>query len=210
MSKVRIICVFIFILIIIPFTSTIADVETLGIYGVTIQLKNNEKLEGYIETFSNHSVCSQKKKDNTTGALLLETSLKYQSERADDVTFIFINKIIEIKYNNAWSIVVANSSVQKIKTKDIKSIEFVCKNWDGYSAPPRITDYMAEYISNHKLVTVYEYDESGEDSYCHTTYLSYNPKYTREMLIKKRGVIDKMSNETLDKEKLIRFTECWC
>lgn len=209
MLKIRIMCLAIVMLLAVTYNMSIASEEPPSIYGVTIHLKNNEKLEGYIETYSNLSVCNQKKNNHTTRASLLERACGLQSERTDDATIKFINKITEIKYNNAWSPVVARSSVREIKVNNIKSIEGVCKNWDGYSGIKIITDYMAEYISNHTLIAVYIYEKDDGVAYCHTTYLSYNPKYTREMLIKNRKIIDKMSDDTLDKEKLIRFAECW-
>jgi hypothetical protein len=39
----------------------------------------------------------------------------------------------------------------------------------------------------------------------YTSYFSYNPKYPRESLMKQRKIIDKMSEDILNKNKLIRF-----
>jgi hypothetical protein len=209
-AKIRITCVFIFILITIPFAIAIADVETPRIYGVTIHLKNNEKLDGYIETYWNLNACNQNKKDRATWSSFLEGQReRFSNESKDKVTLTFIAKLIEIKYDKAWVPFAAKSSAKEIKIDDIKSIEGVCRNWDGLEGSiTRITDYMAEYISNHKLIAVYKYEEDDGNAYCHTTYLSYNPKYTREMLMKNRKIIDKMTDDTLDKEKWIRFAHC--
>jgi hypothetical protein len=148
---------------------------------------------------------------------------RFENESNDKVTVRFINKLIEIKYNKTWEPFAAKSSVKEIKIDDIRNIEGVCRNWDGYATMSGIriiTDYMAKYTSNHNLVAFYIYDENAlleagkmEENCdlcaCITTYLSYNPEYKRERLIKLRKKIDKMSNDILDKERLIRFRECW-
>ncbi len=221
MSKVRIIYMFIIILIILPNNISIAS-EFPSIYGITIHLKNNDKLEGYIETFWNLNTCNQNKKDRATWASFLENQReRFKNESKDKVTVTFIDKLIEIKYDKTWVPFAAKSSVKEIKIDNIRNIEGVCKNRDGYPGSISIiTDYMVEYISNHKLIALYIYDEDAllkagkmeEDCglcACVTTYLSYNPKYTREILIKNRKVIDKMPNDILDKERLIKFTKCW-
>ena len=203
-----------------------------GIYGVTIHLTNNKKLNGYIETDWLLYSCKESKNDFKDGDQhsTWESFLKRQR---DDIraglrtidTVTFIHKIIQIRFDRyiygefitiSW-FVAAKSSFKRVKFEDIKSIEGVCRKWDGirtdFAVEP-ITDYMAEYISNHKMIASYtiNFEEdvppsSGEYEYAkNTAYLSYNPQYPRKRLIKERKIIDKMSDDVLDKNKLIRFT----
>jgi len=70
---------------------------------------------------------------------------------------------------------------------------------------------MAEYISNHKMIASYTFDaeNASPEEYAygqHTTYISYNPNYSHQRLEKEKKIINKMSEEVLDKNKLIRFT----
>lgn len=223
MSKIRLISTCIFILMVLPQLS--GAIESKTIYGVTIHLTNNEKMNGYIETYWYLNACNAKKEDRFTW----ESFLKRQrddinNERTSVDTVSFINKLIDIKYNNRFHPVAVESSVQNIKVKDIERIDGVCRNWDSYqttSGVQIITDFMAEYILNHKLIAFYIYDESAlaaageipaEDCglcSCATTYLSYNPAYTQERLVKLRKKIDKMPSDVLNKERLIRFIECF-
>lgn len=139
-------------------------------------------------------------------------------------TVKFMNELIEIKYNDTSQPFAAESSVREIRIDDIRHIDAVCRKWDGHvtvQGVRTITDYMAKYILNHKLISLSVHDEaapseagklSKEDCglcSCVTTYLSYNPAYTQRRLSKQRKKIDEMPNGTLDRERLIRFTECW-
>ena len=213
-STIRIIYLLLIILITLPHISVAA--ELISIYGAKIHLTNNGILDGYIETYWDLDVC---KGDLTKGKSFLEKQRELQTD-----TVRFIDKLIEIKYDKGWSPYTAKSSVKEIEIDDIKSIEGVCKNWNGYetaSGIQIITDSMAQYVFNHKLIAFYIYDQSalaeegkisGEDCglcSCATTYLSYNPEYSSKRLMKLRKKIDKMSNDILDKERLIKFTHCW-
>lgn len=223
MSKIRIVCAVIIILIFMPLVSMASAPGETHIYGVTIHLTNNEKLNGYIETEWGLNACNENKSDKATWEYFLERQRELQSRGTDDKSVRFINKLINLKYNNKFRPFAATSSVREIKVNNIRTIEGVCKNWDGYitmSGIQIITDYIAKYIANHSLIAFYIYDENAlleagkmeEDCglcACITTYLSYNPEYTSERLIKLRKMIDKMSNDIMDKERLIRFTECW-
>ncbi|MBN1364771.1 MAG: hypothetical protein JW976_08205 [Syntrophaceae bacterium] len=216
--KIRIF--FIFVIILIPQLSMASAPGSTYVYGVTIHLMNGEKLNGYIETdWGGFNACNENKGDKATWESFLEGQ---RLEGTDDHSVRFINKLIPIKINKRFSPYAAKSSVKKIKVKDIRSIEGVCKDWDGYTTMMGIqiiSDYMTKYMSNHSLVAEYIYDEAAlleagkmkEDCglcSCITTYLSYNSDYTRERLKKLRKKIDKMSDIALDKENIIKFTEC--
>jgi hypothetical protein len=213
MSRIRIICTFIIILTILPNTCMAA--EYVCIYGVTIHLKNNKKLDGYIETYDLKEDGSNK----ITLKSYLEMSKKY------DLPVRFINKLFcvefkqyyEKKYRNISSLLVTESSYQTINAVDIKSIKGVYRKGDSHCSIwniTRITDHMAEYISNHKLIAgYYYYDDSSPQLGpgvidCHITYLSYNPQYTQQELIKHKKKLIALPEKLLEKEKLIRITKC--
>lgn len=197
-----------------------------SIYGVTIHLANNKILNGYIETDWLLYSCKESKNDFKDGDQYStwESLLKRQRDdiRAglrsiDTVTFIY--KINQIKFdhyvNNKFIavplFVTAKSSVKEIKIDNIKLIKGVCRKWDGLWTDfgvEVISDYMAEYISNHKMIASYSYRSNAVDEpfEIYTVYFSYNPDYPRKRLIKERKVIGKMSDDILDEHKLIRFT----
>jgi len=180
-------------------------VETFNIYGVKIKLRNNITLNGYIRTFSHFDACEG---NNEKWNLILTKGHNYDGDKIR-----FIGKLSKI--NNF--LVAAKSSVKEIELGEIKSIEGVCRKWGGesisvFESIPLITDHMAEYSSNHKLVAHYTFDAEdpklNPEEYAygqHTTYFSYNPNYPRQRLKKERKIIDKMSDDVLDKNKLIRF-----
>jgi len=201
------------------------------ILGVTIHLKNNEKLDGYIEANAYMNACNKKSDDYEEGDdyqtfkdfLAKQGDIRSLSDGRDTIRFII--KLVDIQYGKVSRPVTTESNIKLVKMDDIRSIESVCKKWDGkktIEGIPIITDYMAKYISKHELIAFYEYDvgaildkEGKAPEECVgaglcawlTTYLSYNPKYTRERLIKLRKQIDKMESDILDKERLIRFSE---
>jgi hypothetical protein len=227
-STVRI--VFVFVLLLIPQVSLADQI----IYGVRIHLTDNGVLNGYIEIdLTDNGVlygyeaeedlhtCNDNKENNARWDLFLEKYRQHNTKGYNSVTFI--REILPIKFNKRFSPFAAKSHVRKVRVKDIESIEAMCRNWDGFTTDNgirTISDHMAQYVSDHNLVAFYIYDEDillqqgkmKEDCgncACISTYLSYNSKYTRSALIRLRRKIDKMSDGTLDKKNIIRFTECW-
>lgn len=209
------------ILISQPIVSLAAQPFT--IYGVTIHLKNNDSLDGYVETDVEMYKCNEKRDDKTPWILTWESFLGNQG------TATFINKLIEVEYirfnegkfRNIRSLVAAKSSIREIDLPDIKSIKSVCRKWEGhesFAGVPRITDHMAEIIFSHKFIASYLYNdyEIAKDSgtscgLCssETIFLSYNPKYTRKELGKLRYKFYRMSDGELEKEKVVRFGQAW-
>jgi hypothetical protein len=210
-SRIRIIHIFIVISIILPHISMATPPGLTTILGVTIHLKNNEKLNGYIEANVYMNACNEKSEDYEKVNRYIQTFKDYLAKQGDihslsdgRDTVRFINKLIDMQYGKVSRPVTTESNIKLVKMDDIRSIESVCRKWDGkktMSGIPIITDYMAKYISKHKLIAFYEYDvgailekegEAPEEcvgaGLCAwiTTYLSYNPKYTREKLIKLR------------------------
>lgn len=223
MSKLTFIYIVIAIIILLPFISMASPPGQTHIYGVTIHLKNNKKLNGYIETtWGWLNKCDENKGDRATWKSFLERQHDdIHAGRTIDNKIRFIDKLVEVKYNNAIDLFAAKSSVKEIKIAEIKSIEGVCRKWDGYKTVEGIkliSDYIAQYLSNHELIAFYFYsdEDKAKDTKencglcsCDTTYISYNPEYTREKLKKLRMKIYKMPSDVLDRERLIRFTECW-
>lgn len=219
----RIIYLLAFVIILPNISFASAPGDTI-VYGVKIQLSNNIELNGYAEIDYLLNSCHASDFDKNNYKLeSLETSWeKMHKDVYSGINSIyFYSKLIQIKYktadNNLGSWLAASkSSVKEIKVADIKIIKGVCKEYDGYNTGIGvllITDYMAEYISKHKIVASYTFDAEDPqlslEEYAygqHTTYLSYNSDYPRKRLIKQRKIIDKMSDEVLDKNKLIRFT----
>ena len=176
------------------------------IHGVQIKLKNGKILNGYITSDEIIDSCNKSADfDNNLGG----------SE------FIFCSKLVRIKsheYGYGPELFAAKSSVKLIKRVDIKSIKGVCRKWSNKGtnanhSVPELTDYMAQYVTNHKMIAAYEFDHESlpyddeEYSYSsYTRYYSYNPEYPRKRLMKQRKLINKMSDDVLDKNKLIRFT----
>jgi len=223
-----------FIAIMHPGISMATPPGLTAVYGVTIHLANNKKLNGYIETPLYLKGCDGKSDDYgiTDG---YESggdnpTLKEHLSMGRDVTSYngtirFIDKLLEIKYKynkqNRSDLVAAKSSVKEINLDDIKRIEGVCRKWDGrktVSGIPIISDNMAQYVSDQKLIAFYIYsneDQSKDEGKkecglcsCDTTIFSFNPEYTRERLKEQRYKIFKMPKDLLEKERLIRFTEC--
>jgi len=174
------------------------------IHGVQLNLKSGKILNGYIMSDELIDSCNKSADfDNNLGG----------SE------FMFFDKLVRIKRQELGypELFVVKSSMKVIKRSDIKSIKGVCRKWSNksvsaYHAVPELTDYMAQYVTNHKMVAAYEYDNESlpydDEDYGYSTltrYYSYNPEYPRERLMKQRKLIDKMSDDTLDKNKLIRF-----
>lgn len=227
---IRAVCIFaVLLVVILPHKLMASPPGETHVYGVAVLLTNGERLDGYIETNRELYVCNESKDHRTTWKLTWESFLEKQREaihsgRTLVDTVKFMNELIEIRYNDTSQPFAAESSVREIRVDDIRGIDAVCRKWDGHvtvQGVRTITDYMAKYISNHKLISLSVYDEaapseagklSKEDCglcSCVTTYLSYNPAYTQRRLSKQRKKIDEMPNGTLDRERLIRFTECW-
>jgi len=210
----RIICLFTFI-IILPNMSLASGAGDVIVYGVKIHLTNNIEIDGYAEIDYLLNSCHVSDFDKKNYKLeSLETY--WESIRTDSI--IFYSKLTQIyskkAENNFAFLAASRSSVKIIKVADIKTIKGVCKEYDGYNTViVLITDYMAEYISHHKIIASYTFDHEsvpeGDADYAYsafTAYLSYNPKYPQQRLKKERKNIDKMSDDILDKNKLIRFT----
>jgi hypothetical protein len=140
------------------------------VYGVKIQLSNNIELNGYVEFDRLLDSCH--KSDFDKEHYKLETWESYWERLRNNITsgsgtIEFIRELIEIKgeasvnrFELSW-LVASRSSVKKIKFADIKRIKGVCKKFDGrYTGigVVIITDYMAEYISNHKMIATYTFD----------------------------------------------------
>ena len=212
--------------------------ESHNIYGVTIHLKNNKSLRGYIETGFSLYKCNEKEDVSDEYKLTAKSFLErlreqYDPGGKDKVTITFIYKLYEAKYiqfdklkheyHTEYIPVAAKSSVKKIKVIDIKSIENACRKWDGYcfdnyTGIPSVTDRMAEIMSTNKFIASYVYtdEEVAKDKVkpCDlcggaTTFLSYNPKYTRDKLRKIRKKLYKMSDEKLEEEGLVKYFEAW-
>jgi hypothetical protein len=267
-SKTCMICIFVLVIIIKPYISMATPPGLTTILGVKIHLKNNDVLEGYIETYLYLKGCDEKitdhEEDNVTLKEFLDKKGKLRHLAGGGDSIRFIKELKDFHDGETTRPVVTRSNVKKIRINSIKSIKSVCRKWDGHktmSGIPIITDYMAKYISDHKLIAVYVYNpedigraKDNAESMAHdaavaakeattaeeiaeaeakakeaarakvvaaeelydpddyaliNTYLSYNPKYTRKELIKLRTKIDKMSNDALDKEKLIIFFEAF-
>lgn len=208
----RIIYVLLILLMILPCIS-MAE-ELIDLNGVTINLNTNEKLEGYILAYWSVTACDKNKDNSSKWSEFLKREREFQFRDKDKRAVTFIGKLVKI--NNG--LYAAKSSVKEINIDDIKSIESACRKWSdtslsAFSGIPRISDYMAEYISNHKMIASYTFDAEdpklSPEEYAygqHTTYLSYNPKYPHQRLKKERKIIDKMSADVLNQNKLVRFT----
>ena len=197
--------------------------QPFTIYGVSIHLESNDRLDGYIETDLELYKCNEIKDDKTPWKLTWESFLGNQG------SVTFINKLIKVEYIKFYegkfrtisSLVAAKSSISEIDLDDIKSLKGFCHKWEGYESfggVPHITDNMAEITSSHKLIASYLYNDyemakdSGEPcGLCssETIFLSYNPKYTRKELSKLRYKLYKMSDKELEKEKIVRFYQAW-
>lgn len=168
---------------------------TEGIYGVKINLKNGKVLDGYIVTDQLVNSCNKSR----------ESLSKWDSYLEDNLhggPVFFIGELVRIKkqkYDPEFFAV--ESSVKEIKIDDIKSIKGVCRKWSdtwvsAYFSFPEITDFMAEYVTNHQMIAAYTFDHEnvpdGDADYEYstlTTYFSYNPEYPRKRLIKERQLI---------------------
>lgn len=221
--------VFAFLLLFLSNISLASPPGETHIYGVSIHLVNNETLDGYIETDWLLHSCTKKKNDRsaedfTWESFLMKQRKDIQSGRITIDFLKFMNELIEIKYKDASLPFVAESSVRKIRINEIRSIDAICRKWDGHvtvNGIKTLTDDMANYVSTHKLIASYVYDEpalaeagklSSDDCdlcTCTITYLSYNQWFTRKKLSTERKKIDKLPRDVLDRKRLIRFAECW-
>lgn len=212
-------------IIILPNISLASMPGNTILYGVKIRLSNGIELDGYAEIDYLLNSCHASDFDKINYKLeSLEASwdkIRKGIYSGKDSSINFYGKLIQLKRMTAdgsvkgfW-LASSKSSVKKIKVADIKIIKGVCKEYDGYNTGigiRLITDYMGEYISKHKMIASYTFNAEdstlGPEEYAygrHTTYLSYNPKYPHQKLKKERKIIDKMSEEILDTNKLIRF-----
>lgn len=162
-SIMRIVYLLIIVLIIHPHISMAAQMT--GIYGYVIHLKNNKQLTGYFESDHDLYNCKGNKVDRVKKVLENQGTVRA------------ITKLIKVEYIQFYggsfhkksSLVTAKSSVKEINLADIKSIERVCRKWDGhetFSGIPVVTDHMAEVISKYEFIASYLYnsDELAKDS----------------------------------------------
>ena len=184
----------------------------VGIRGVQIDLKNGEVLNGYILSESPFLNSCNKSEEN------IKKWVSYLKDKFDGEAVMFMGKLVRIKKQKYDpELFAVKSSMKKIKIDDIKSIKGICRKWSdtwvsAYFSFPVISDFMAEYVTNHQMIAAYTFDHEDvpddDADYAYstlTTYFSYNPEYPRKRLIKEKKIIDKMSNDVLDKNKLIRL-----
>ena len=128
-----------------------------------MRLSNNIELDGYAQIDYLLNSCHASDFDKKNYKLeSLETY--WESIRTDSI--YFYSKLTQIYTKNADNnfafLAASRSSVKKIKVADIKTIKGVCKEYDGYNTViVLITDCMAEYISNHKIIATYTFDHES-------------------------------------------------
>lgn len=154
--KTKCLCLFAVMLIITPNISMATSPGCTTILGAIIHLKNNEILDGYIEANAYMNSCNKQSPDYEKDNKYIETFKEYLAKGGDigslsdgRDTIKFINKLIDIQYGKVSRPVITKSHIKLIKMDDIRSIESVCRKWDGHktmSSIPIITDYMAQYI----------------------------------------------------------------